>query len=442
MIKKLSRISLIAFFLIIQFLDLSQASRSQRQSADGQQCEDLYTFPIHSIPIMTSEKINSKLAFYVNQNDLTVEKAKGELGEEMARNVIDNLQLSPKLISIWTLSKVMKYDIKPYMHNTSGHGIDDIFIPINDNGAFIPNNKPNNKPIFHEAKYSDDGRLKLAGTKNSCTQLSSNWIKRHFEGMRERIEERIKERIKGKIKDHLNPYTLARTLVREKENDYFYQIVNWLEKKFDLDQYLRTASVLCPNGEISFYRIHGSITLNLADYKFFDRLLETLMDYNYLPSTLTENLNQEDECSTTSEENAEGLSDDTEGESDDTEGESDSETTTEQVSKASDVYTYNRWRQLNSTNPTYFSLSNPAPRISQNSLPLSSDYNRRSRRGDQQVPTIQSHTSNLLRKKLFAQFLINNNVPQYVVYRSLYEYEWEGFINRFPKYYQEWIKDY
>lgn len=181
---------------------------------------------------------------------LTIKKAKGMLGEEKSREEVELSYIKDfpfdqgNYISIFTLFQRWNCEITSVFRNQSDNGLDDIFIAPNSKNQ---SNLPSFPPIFHEAKYSDKGTLKLNKNKASCDQLSHNWIGGHL------------VLVQNKASNLVSICSKSTTLLKMKLpscNPCYGKIqkwVTWLNKQFNQGKYYRTASVLDKYGTIEFY---------------------------------------------------------------------------------------------------------------------------------------------------------------------------------------------
>lgn len=238
---------LFTYFLFAFMLPLS--SQAVDRESPNCQIPIMYSHPIYSEKIWDGKFINQKIKSIQKTQQLSEDKAKGALGEECARRVIQNQQITAHpfnsfpYISIFTLFHGWGCDIIPFFRNASDNGIDDVFI--------VPAKNQWNEaypPIFHEAKYKADGQLKLNKNKRSCDQLSITWTGDHLDTAQNKI------------------FKLARVCFQPTEttvtikmldcNPCYTKInscIKWLNYQFNQRNFYRTASVLDKNGKIKFH---------------------------------------------------------------------------------------------------------------------------------------------------------------------------------------------
>lgn len=221
---------------LIAFLSLAILAPSL--AAVPQRCERLEQEYISQL----SKKFNPKIISYEikemsKENQLTESKAKGIIGEKYAREHLEK-KTHGKVISLFTYFKRQGCNITQQIRGEGDQGLDDIFITLNARGEI---NK-NIGPIFHEAKYNGKCQLILNKTQTICNQLSKPWIRHNLNKT---------TTVKFCFPDD-NNITVRSCLKCDKQ---FSRDINWIRAQFEGENYIRTASVLCANGNLKFYKI-------------------------------------------------------------------------------------------------------------------------------------------------------------------------------------------
>jgi hypothetical protein len=165
-------------------------------------------------------------------------KAVGVLGERYARNTIER---DTQYVSITTLFDKMGCTVTQHIRDGADRGIDDIFVVRAADGTI----NRNYNPIFHEAKFDGKCKLKLATTKTLCQQLSKQWLMHHVKG----TQKRAKAGAELCFGDR-NSFTIKPC---SKCYGTFLDDMGWLFTMLKEKRFHRTASVLCPNGQLSVY---------------------------------------------------------------------------------------------------------------------------------------------------------------------------------------------
>ena len=132
--------------------------------------------------------------------------------------------------------------VENYLKGSGDTGIDDIFVVTKSDGT--PNYSF--KPLFHESKFSSSCALKLARTKTMCDQMSIDWLKTNMKDIADRSTEQASMCMVNHV---LKVQSCTRC------HDHFQEIVRWLQGCIDKETCYRTASVLCPDGKFTLYRI-------------------------------------------------------------------------------------------------------------------------------------------------------------------------------------------
>ncbi|MBM3468452.1 MAG: hypothetical protein FJX71_03365 [Alphaproteobacteria bacterium] len=174
---------------------------------------------------------------------ITTTKAKGRMGELVAREVIeDKLRWDGvSRVSIITMFQEFGCQAEEYMRDEADRGIDDIFVVLRADGWI----DQRYYPIFHEAKYDGRCRLILKDTATLCQQLSINWIDGNLGKARTRTAARI-------CFDDQNEMEFQTCKSCKK---MFQENITWLAQMLGKGLFFRTASVLCESGAFSLYTV-------------------------------------------------------------------------------------------------------------------------------------------------------------------------------------------
>jgi len=177
---------------------------------------------------------------YFKQRGLSQTKALGKLGELYAR---DTIERDTKYISIVTLFRKMGCNVENDIHDGADRGIDDIFVVATADGRI----NRNHNPIFHEAKFDGNCSLKLRKTTTICQQLSKQWLTYHVKGAQKRAIAGARLCFNDKNTLTVMPCQTCKTT--------FINDMDWLFDMLNEQRFHRTASVLCPNGQLKVYKV-------------------------------------------------------------------------------------------------------------------------------------------------------------------------------------------
>jgi len=173
---------------------------------------------------------------------LTVTKAKGQVAERETKRFFEK----GSVVSLITFFEMRGCNMKGVFHNGADQGIDDIFVHLSQDSRSIDRRY---KPLFVEAKYSKDCRMKLAKTKTICTQLSKVWLGFHLDVMDKRT---LNVFIGGSqwnvIKTKGEKFSCSKA---------FFTEISWLREQINSGFYSRNASLLCPDGYLSIYNVNS-----------------------------------------------------------------------------------------------------------------------------------------------------------------------------------------
>lgn len=167
---------------------------------------------------------------------ITTTKAKGIVGEKYARDEIEARYKGK--VSLFTYFESKGCNINQHIRGKGDQGLDDIFVTLNARGQInreIP-------PIFHEAKYNGQCNLQLNTTKTMCQQLSIKWIERNLEKS-------------STVKFCFPNDPDVEVEACSKCNTMFLKEIEWIRTQFEEKNFDRTASVLCANGNLKFYKV-------------------------------------------------------------------------------------------------------------------------------------------------------------------------------------------
>jgi len=190
--------------------------------------------------------IKNKIEDLKTKNGLTESKAKGVVGELVARNIIERRFIWPdrlRRVSITTMFENFGCSVTEYLRDKADRGLDDVFVVLNKEGWI---NK-NYNPVFHEAKYDGRCKLVLRDTNTLCEQLSVNWLNGNVKKAAERTKASIC------FDDH-NEFIFQTCQYCKVE---FQQNIEWLRDKLQHGSFYRTASILCADGSFNLYRVNN-----------------------------------------------------------------------------------------------------------------------------------------------------------------------------------------
>lgn len=168
-------------------------------------------------------------------------KAAGVLGERYAR---DTIEKKTQYISIATLFSKMGCKVARHIRDGADRGIDDIFVVASQDGTI----NRNYNPIFHEAKFDGKCKLRLATTGTLCKQLSKQWLTHHIKGTQRRAKVGAQLCFDDKNSLTVKPCS--------KCYKTFLECMSWLFTMLQEERFHRTASVLCPNGDLKVYHVN------------------------------------------------------------------------------------------------------------------------------------------------------------------------------------------
>lgn len=176
-------------------------------------------------------------------------KIKGRLGELAALHYFNTHEVFDQTyVNLRDVFGDMGCEVvSNYLKDEKDAGIDDIFvIQTGENSGLKPDFRTN--PIFHESKFSSSCELRLPDTKTMCQQMSPEWLTKNLKLASNR------SRPTGQAKICMGNHIIEVESCEEcREN--FDETIKWLLSKLRKRQIVRTASVLCPNGEFTLYRI-------------------------------------------------------------------------------------------------------------------------------------------------------------------------------------------
>jgi hypothetical protein len=205
--------------------------------------------PLHTVYFRPSD-IERAIDRQQEINHLSLSKAKGSVGELLARSEIEKgalLLKGKKLVSITTMFRQQGCNVEKYLRDGADRGIDDIFVVLREDGWI---NK-NYHPVFHEAKYNGKCNMRLATTKTLCDQLSFQWLDRNLRKVASRSSAVSTDFCLGdKNGIIIKSCSKCRTSFREN--------VKWLGDMLASGNFHRTASLLCAKGALNIYNVNGS----------------------------------------------------------------------------------------------------------------------------------------------------------------------------------------
>lgn len=179
--------------------------------------------------------------------NLTLKKAKGKVGEFLAKNVIEDgkVEKLAGYVSITTMFENRGCTIQEILRSKADQGIDDIFVVLRTDGWI----DQRYAPIFHEAKYDSNCSLKLKNTVTLCQQLSFQWLDRNLK----KVQNRTSKNAQVCFNDHNALVIQSCTECVDK----FTKNIKWLYKMLTNGKFYRTASLLCADGTLRIYNVHG-----------------------------------------------------------------------------------------------------------------------------------------------------------------------------------------
>jgi len=235
-------------FLVLSFLVISTSYSYALYSEDGETCQKVALVQ-PSIHGQKFDEIAVKKAIttLVKEHKLSLEQAKGRVGELAARSAIENIsesKLGARYVSIYTYFHNKGCSVVEHIKGSGDQGIDDIFVVLRKDGYI----DKRYTPIYHEAKFDGEGVLKLKGTKTRCMQLSNPWLRINLERSKERMTAHIC--VPGEEYEVGLCSSCKLELVEE---------LKWLSENLKSGSFKRTASVLHPNGQFKLYNVQEII---------------------------------------------------------------------------------------------------------------------------------------------------------------------------------------
>ncbi len=223
---------------LITFLSLAILTPSL-EAIPPQRCEKIEID--RKSPFLTvkfnSRDVKKDIETTKKEKRITETKAKGIVGEEYARDEVEAMHKG-KVISLFTYFKNKGCNITQQIRGEGDQGLDDIFVTLNARGQI----NRNIGPTFHEAKFNGQCNLKLSTTKTMCQQLSIRWITRNLEKS-------------STVKFCFPNDADVEVKSCSKCNKMFLKDIEWIKIKFKAKNFNRTASVLCANGNLKFYKV-------------------------------------------------------------------------------------------------------------------------------------------------------------------------------------------
>jgi len=243
------KLTLKHFFFILATFSFALCSSLALKPQPG--CELIEIDQAH--PFYTAHyrprEISEAIRNLQQRKHLTESKAKGVIGELAARDCMEkNIKYKGKpLVSIFTLFSHNGCTVTPYLRSAADQGIDDIFVILNNDGKTINRNY---NPIFHEAKFNGQCKLKLNVTETICSQLSFQWIDYHIGQAHQRAVTGLDICFGSHNKVEIKPCGSCER--------YFLEEASWLKDKLQSGSFHRTASVLCANGVLKLYEVDAN----------------------------------------------------------------------------------------------------------------------------------------------------------------------------------------
>lgn len=204
--------------------------------------------PLHH-QVLSSSAIKETIRHVQKTRELTLPKAKGVVGELVAKKAIESGKLTYAnqipLVSITTMFSQKGCEVIPYLRDNADRGIDDIFVVLKKDG-WINKNYP---PLFHESKYDTKCDLKLRPTKTLCDQLSLQWLTGNLAKAQKRTR-------RAKLCFGEQSAFTIEACKDCKTN--FQENMVWLESMLNQGKFNRTASLLCSDGNFNIYKVTGT----------------------------------------------------------------------------------------------------------------------------------------------------------------------------------------
>lgn len=242
-LKKIIQSIFIALFILVLNINYSQASHDYCEYIEVDKNDPIYTK--FFIPYSIEREVNK-----VSKRDkLSPEKAKGKVGELVARNSIETGAIKlkgKKLVSIFTLFDEQGCTVQEFLRSKADQGIDDIFVVVRESDGWIDQRY---NPIFHEAKYDGRCSLQLKDTITLCKQMSFQWL----DGNLRKADKRTGKAANFCFDEHNEFFIQSCSRCRAE----FIENVQWLMSMLKIGHFHRTASVLCANGILGIYKVNN-----------------------------------------------------------------------------------------------------------------------------------------------------------------------------------------
>ena len=222
-------------FLLITFLSLSLANPVLEARPTKDEFIEVEPLP-HLSKQLKAKTVSKRIQDTQKREALTLSKAKGVVGEEVAREHMEKVS-EGRIVSLFTHFEAMGCDIKSSVRGNGDQGLDDIFVFLNKKGQ-IDRKSP---PIFHEAKYNSKCQFRLNTTETIGEQLSRPWIRHNLNHT-------------TTVKFCFPDDSQKQVRSCSKCDKRFERDIQWIQTQFDNKTFLRTASLLCANGKLKFYK--------------------------------------------------------------------------------------------------------------------------------------------------------------------------------------------
>lgn len=190
--------------------------------------------------------IKSQIELIKTERGLTASKAKGVVGELVARDIIEHAFTWPdgiRRVSITTMFKNFGCQVEEYLRDHADRGIDDVFVVLRGDGWI----DQRYNPVFHEAKYDGRCRIILKDTITLCEQLSVNWLNGNIHKAATRTKARI-------CFDDQNEFIFQTCQFCKAK---FQENIEWLGDMLENGIFYRTTSLLCSDGTFKIYNVNS-----------------------------------------------------------------------------------------------------------------------------------------------------------------------------------------
>lgn len=169
--------------------------------------------------------------------------AKGLVGELVAeRKMQEDARLGGKpLVSIRSIFEQNGCEVS--FRHSGDRGIDNVFVVQDPLTRWIDTQY---SPVFHESKFRSDCRPVLSSTNTLSEQLSLNWLKANLDKAKIKTDRMCMTFPSG------NELTFTTC---DRCRSKFREQLSWLEDSLKSESFIRTVSVLCPDGRFQIFTV-------------------------------------------------------------------------------------------------------------------------------------------------------------------------------------------